>query len=167
MLIFLIGMMGSGKSTIGKKLANKLGYDFIDTDHLIEENYNGMIKDIINHKGIDYFRIIETNALRNLCVDINTIVSTGGGIVLNYDNIIFMKSNGTVIYLENSVESLANRLKKTSVESRPLLKDDLEGSLSNIYKERKELYEKASDIIINCDDLTIDETVIQIINKLV
>lgn len=163
MLIYLIGMMASGKTTIGKELANKLSYEFVDIDELIESTYNKKIKDIILEDGINYFRQVEYDILRNINLDINTVIATGGGVILNYDNVLYMKNNGAIIYLKVSLDILEERLQKINVENRPLLKEQ---TINNIYEQRKELYKNAGMISIYCDDLTIDEICIQIIEQL-
>jgi len=162
MLIYLIGMMASGKTTIGKELANKLSYEFVDVDELIELTYKKKVKDIILEDGIDYFRQLEYDLLRNIDLDINTVVATGGGVVLNHDNVLYMKNNGAIIYLKVSLDILEERLHNDS-ENRPLLKKQ---SINTIYEERKELYENAGMISIFCDDLTIDEICINIVEQL-
>ncbi|QVK19201.1 shikimate kinase [Mycoplasmatota bacterium] len=163
MIIYLIGMMGSGKSSVGKHLASQLKYNFVDTDCLIEEKLNLKVHDIINQFGIEYFRQIENQVLREIQLDLNTVIATGGGIILNQDNINFMKNNGITIYLKTSINELEKRLTNPEMKKRPLLKKN---SLYDIFEVRKELYDKASELTINCDNLSIETICEQIRSEL-
>ena len=146
MTIFLIGFMGSGKTTIGKKLATKLGYEFIDLDAAIEKAEGMFIRDIINEKSEAYFREVETHTLKLLELS-GKVISTGGGTPYYFDNMDWMKTNGTVIYIELDEAALFSRLKTTNLEHRPLLKGlDDEGLKAFIHDkliEREPYYSKA------------------------
>lgn len=166
MILFLIGMMASGKTTVGKQLAKQLDYKFIDTDNEIESLFNLKISEIIKTKGISDFRVLESQVIKNYNYDINTVVSCGGGIILNDENILFMKNNGTVIYLKTPVETLISRLKNTQLTKRPLINNDI-NNIIDIYQARKDIYDKASEVTINCSDLSVEEIVVEIIKLLV
>ncbi len=163
MHIYLIGMMACGKTTVGKYLATKLEYEFVDTDELIEKNMNMTISNIINNHGLDYFRNLETNVLKQTELPINTVIATGGGIILNEDNVRYMKNNGVVVYLKLSIEELENRIKIIGIDTRPLLQNN---SLKEIYQARKDLYENSSEIIVNCDRLAVKSISEKLIQKL-
>lgn len=163
MIIYLIGMMGSGKTTVGNLLAIKLGLFYIDMDVFIEKKCQLSVSEIVENFGIDHFRKMENELLVSLQKSYDIVVATGGGVVLNQNNIDIMKKSGTVIYLKTSINILKRRLNLSERMRRPLLK---ELSLDEIYEFRKELYEKASDIIINCDNLTVNEICEEIICQL-
>lgn len=163
MLIYLIGMMGSGKTTIGKYLSDILGYEFVDTDELIELMQDKSIAEIINHSGIDEFRRCESDVLRKTNLNINTVISTGGGIILSSENRRFMKNNGVVVYLKTSVEVLEKRIDKDDIVKRPLLKTS---NLRDIYLIRENFYEESAELTILCDNLSVEDICKSIILKL-
>ncbi len=163
MLIFLIGMMGSGKTIVGKHLSDSLGYKFIDTDDQIELNKGMSITEIIHEFGIEKFREYEIVTLKKTKLPFNTVISTGGGIILNSENRQFMKKNGVVVYLKTSVKVIENRLTKADLLNRPLLKTN---KLFDIYQERKTYYEVAANFTILCDDLSVEDICLNIIKKL-
>jgi len=119
---YLIGYMGSGKTTIGKKLAKKLGFQFVDVDCFIESRQRKTINEIFSEKGEDAFRLMEHNALEEISLFENVIISTGGGAPCFHNNIELMNKNGFTIYLKTSPEELAKRLNKNK-NKRPLLRD--------------------------------------------
>lgn len=156
--------MGSGKTSVGRALARRLNFNFIDTDILIEEETNSTISDIFANKGMDYFRQLETDLLNELSLKLeNTVLSTGGGIILKNKNVEILKQIGKIIYLDTSVESIIKRLDGDN--TRPLLADEnKEVKIKKILNDRKSIYENAADIIIDTNDKTIKE-IINIINK--
>ncbi|MEL0337646.1 MAG: shikimate kinase [bacterium] len=163
MIFYLIGMMGSGKSSVGKLLANKLQFSIIDIDKEIEKNEKLSIKEIFEEKGENYFREIESKYLlrkRN-----SAVVSCGGGIILNKKNREFLRTNGYTIYLKSSIPTLEKRLLNKS--SRPLLNNDnLKETLINIYSKRKTLYTSAANTTIITDRRSVKEVCELIIKKL-
>ena len=163
MIFYLIGMMGSGKSSVGKLLANKLHFSNIDIDKEIEKDEKLSIKEIFEKKGENYFREIESKYLlrkRKLAV-----VSCGGGIILNKKNREFLKTNGYTIYLKSSIATLEQRL--LNENSRPLLSNDnLKETLINIYSKRKTLYTSAANTTIITDRRSVKEVCELIIKKL-
>lgn len=138
--------MGSGKTTIGRKLAAKLGYEFMDLDAAIEKAEGMYIRDIINEKSEAYFREVESHTLKLLDLS-NKVISTGGGTPYYFDNMDWMKMNGTVIYIALDEAALYSRLKMTDLENRPLLKglDDegLKAFIHNKLTEREPYYAQA------------------------
>lgn len=156
MLFFLIGLSGVGKSTLGKQLARRMGYSFIDLDALIEMRNRMRISEIFSY-GEPAFRIAESYALRSIDTSSNHIVATGGGVVLSEDNIEYMRTSGYVVLLERTCSEI---LKSLSLIHRPLLRDNPE-SLYRLYEERKELYEKAKHVKFSIDSgyFNIDEIV--------
>ncbi len=147
MLIFLIGLPSSGKSTLGRLLAKQLNWQFVDTDDVIMANNQGREIYEIFKRGELYFRSCEHNALKQAIRNYdNAIISTGGGICDTESNIKLLRENGLNIYLKVSVKELFKRCQKT----RPWMKlSDLEAK--NI--KRSPLYEKVADRIIDCTDL--------------
>ena len=137
--IVLIGMSGSGKSTIGKLLSQTLSVDFIDTDEKIEQKENKTISEIFAYNGEKYFRNIEKNIIfENLT---NGIISLGGGAFENPETRRFLLENSVIIYLETSPEIIFERLKNTA--NRPLLKNMNIEKISSIIKKREKNYKLA------------------------
>src|SRR5690606_26622914 len=122
MRIFLIGFMGSGKTTLGAKLASKLGYPFIDLDKTIEEQAGMSIREYFQQYGENAFRELEKQVLQNTEYPENAVIATGGGAPCFFDNMDWMNRNGVTIYLSMTPKALANRLEKGKDE-RPLIKD--------------------------------------------
>lgn len=153
--IYLIGFMGSGKTTYGKLLSQKLSMDFIDLDDYIEKTYNKSISELFSEMGEEKFRFIERKSLREIPLTDNCIVATGGGTPCFFDNIEYMNKNGETIYLRTSVRELRDRL-KLSVSKRPLLanKDlkELEVYIAETLAKREKHYLK-SRYILDTDDL--------------
>ena len=163
MKIFLIGMMGSGKSSVGKLLAKELNLPLIDIDKEIEKKENLSVTKIFNQKGEDYFRLIENKILKK-CKTIS-IVSCGGGLIINEDNRKFLKKNGLTFYLKSKVETLEKRL--TNDKKRPLIdKSDLKKSLEKIYHERKNIYKNCANFTIQTDETSLSDICDQIKEKL-
>ena len=163
MIFYLVGMMGSGKSSVGKILANKLQFSIIDIDKEIEKDEKLSIKEIFEKKGENYFREIESKYLlrkRN-----SAVVSCGGGIVLNKKNREFLKTSGYTIYLKSSIPTLEKRL--LNENSRPLLSNNnFKETLINIYSKRKILYNSAANTTIITDRRSVKEVCELIIKKL-
>ena len=119
--IFLLGFMGSGKSTFGRQLAKHLGYAFIDLDTYIEEVVGETVAQIFEHFGEEHFRQLEKQAIDDLLNEGHAIIATGGGAPCFYDNIDRMNAIGQTVYLKLSPELLAERLKGDAVNVRPLV----------------------------------------------
>lgn len=150
--VYLIGYMGCGKTTIGKRLAKSLGWDVIDMDSRIESRYRKTIPDIFASEGEESFRKKERFILEELSALENVVVSTGGGAPCFFDNIDVMNSSGLCVYIRMTPEALAARLKNAKA-NRPLLKDKTEEELTNFIKEqlekRRAFYEQARYVIDN------------------
>jgi shikimate kinase len=140
-IIYIIGFMGSGKTTAGKKLAYLLGWSFIDLDKRIEEYAGKTIPEIFSQSGEDYFRIIETQILRNLKMCTKTVISTGGGTPCYIDNMDYMIETGLTIYLKLTPAELKGRLSH-SKGKRPLIKDLDQNELTSFIKEKLAVREK-------------------------
>ena len=162
--VILTGMMGSGKTTVGKELATVLNYDFIDLDEVIENKY-GKITDIFSQKGEKYFREIETQQLKNFENQSNFVLSTGGGVILKDENIKILKDLGQVFYLSAKSETIYNRIKNQ--KHRPLLNtQNPKNTIEEILSKRLEKYEKSGEKIIT-DNKNAKEIAGEIYEKLV
>ena len=150
MRIFLIGFMGCGKSTAGKKLALELNLTFIDLDSFIEQKHNCKISEIFEKQGEEKFRQIEQSALISILEFDNVIVATGGGTPCFSNNMELMNSNGYTIYFKMSPEDLVKRL-DPSDDSRPLIKNmsshQLFDYVSNTLEKREKYYVKSQQIV--------------------
>jgi shikimate kinase len=149
MKIFLIGFMGSGKTTLGRKLAARMGCEFIDLDHKLEQQVELSIAEYFSIFGEDAFRRLESEVLKKTIYSGNAIISTGGGLPCYFDNMEWMKANGKVIYIKLSPKTLADRL-ETGKEERPLLQDkhgdDLVAFIEQKLSEREGFYAQANII---------------------
>jgi shikimate kinase len=158
MLIFLIGFMGSGKTTTGRKLARRLGFEFADLDILIEEHEGMEITEIFAHKGEEYFRNVETKVLDSLLGLSRLVVACGGGTPCFHDNMQKMKSSGTTVYLKVSAEVLAVRLSR-SPSVRPLVAgkdgDELNSHIRKLLAGREGWYRQA-DLVFDADNFDIE-----------
>lgn len=162
MNLFLCGMMGSGKTTIGEILANALGWEWLDTDGIISNRY-GDISYIFEKEGVTYFRDLEAKILSELAQKDRLVVSTGGGIVLKKENLSLMKESGEIIYLQARRETLEKRLLGDT--ARPLLQtgEPLGEKLEKLLTERGKIYEEIADFIVAVDEKTPDEIVREIL----
>lgn len=146
--IILVGFMGSGKTTFGRNLAEKLNYQFIDTDKEIETLVGMSIPTIFEKKGEAYFRQLEREFIKQLKVQ-NVVIATGGGLPCFYDNMNYLNKIGVTVYLKYSVEELFERLKNETI-SRPLLKEKSDTELfefiEGLLKSRESYYLKAQTV---------------------
>lgn len=149
MRLYLIGMPGCGKSTLGKELAKKINYDFIDMDTYIEKQACMFIDEIFEAYGEEYFRALESNVLKEFNNLDNVVIATGGGVIKNKTNKKLM--NGKCIYLKSSIADLKNRLENSEI-IRPLLQTK---TVEELYEERKELYSFFADITVDNSDITL------------
>ncbi|MEO6850861.1 MAG: shikimate kinase [Mucilaginibacter sp.] len=149
-LIFLIGFMGSGKTTLGRKLAAKMGYEFIDLDHKLEQQVELSIAEYFSIFGEDAFRTKESEVLKKTIYPQNAIVSTGGGLPCYFDNMDWMNTHGKTIYIKLSPKTLADRL-ESGKEDRPLLQekhgDALIDFIEKKLSEREDFYAQANMIV--------------------
>ena len=158
--ICLIGMPGSGKSTIGKLLSEKLKYSFFDTDQEIEKIEKNKIKNIFSIKGEDYFRSVETQVFNELVERKKIVISTGGGLILNNLEKLKLSFN---IYLYCNIDVLIQRASRNNL--RPLLSQNTPLQMTNLFNERKDMYIKIADVTINATDNQ-NVTITEIIKKI-
>jgi shikimate kinase len=153
----LTGMMGVGKSTIGRSLAKKLKYNFIDIDKIIEKREGTSINSIFKEKSESYFRKIENDITLQELSNVNSVISLGGGAFLNKSIRASVKKTSVSFWLDVNTEELIRRLKKT--KKRPLLyKKNINDTINKIYLERKKIYSEA-DFRIKSSSLKLDEIV--------
>ena len=146
--IILIGLPGAGKSTIGVILAKSLGMNFIDTDIVMQERTGRLLQELIDDEGIDAFLAIEEDTALSLDAD-NTVIATGGSVVLSDRAMKHLKSKSIIIYLIISFEEMVRRLGNITTRGIVLFPGQ---SLSDMYDQRIPLYEKYADIRIDCSD---------------
>ncbi|MBL78644.1 MAG: shikimate kinase [Nitrosomonadaceae bacterium] len=145
--IILIGMMGAGKTTIGKSLANHLNKTFIDSDHEIQKRTGVKIPIIFEIEGEAGFRRRETCMLQELLSIDNIVLATGGGIILSKENRILLRKKGTIVYLRATVNDLWQRTRHD--KNRPLLQtEDLQARLTELYEKRDPIYRQIAHIVI-------------------
>lgn len=142
--IVLIGMTGSGKTTIGKEISQRFNMEFVDMDSIIENQEGTSIKNIFKEQGESYFRDIETECAKKLSERTGIIISTGGGVVKRPENMLFLKKHSVTVFLDRPIENILNDV---DMAKRPLLAG---GGvvLHEMEKERRGLYLKYSDIVI-------------------
>lgn len=133
--IFLIGYMGTGKTTAGRQLAKELNLVFYDLDHYIEARFQKTISQIFEQEGEDRFREIESSMLKEVGEFENVVIATGGGTPCFFDNMSYMNKQGQTIYLKASAEALTKRLINCKMNKRPLIKDKSESELLQFVKE--------------------------------
>ena len=161
--IYLVGPMGSGKSTIGRLLAKKLGLPYFDLDKLIEDQEKMSISDIFQKQNEKYFRDLESIALVQYSQESNFVISTGGGCVLRDQNLYILRK-GLVIYLKISIETQFKRVKNRT--HRPLLNNVTKDTLAKFDKERGPVYSGISNIEVDVSNLDKEDVLSTIIKRL-
>lgn len=163
--IILIGMPGVGKSTVGVLLAKVLGYQFVDSDLLVQKEEGKFLYQIVEEKGIDAFKEIESKITKSIHAD-HAVIAAGGSAVYSEDAMNYLKSTGKVVYLKISLENLEKRILDANIKNVFMSKDQC---FRSIYEERIALYEKYADIIIEVDELNYAEclnaVVLSVLNK--
>ena len=162
--IFLIGMMGSGKSSIGPILAEILKYKYIDMDSLIEKLTKKTIDKIFSDEGEEYFRDLETQCLQEIIKLPSVVVSTGGGSVLKKENWGFFRQ-GIVVWLDINKEIVVGRLKYSKDNMRPLLKENIDIKYEEIFDTRKDIYAQA-DLRVEINNEGVKNVAEKILNAL-
>ncbi|OQY09125.1 MAG: hypothetical protein B6I28_03600 [Fusobacteriia bacterium 4572_132] len=162
--IVLTGYMGTGKTTIGNNLAKEMGMKFIDTDELIEKKAGIKISEIFKNFGEEKFREIETEVAKEMLKINNSIISTGGGIVLKDKNMEYLRKNGIVFLLWASPETIYNRIKNN--KNRPLLRvKNPQKKIEEMLEEREVKYKESNDFEIITDQKSIYGIILEIKKK--
>ena len=161
--LYLTGIMGCGKTSVGKIAAEILGAQFFDVDKEIEKDQDLFISEIFAQYNEAYFRDIESKVLQRLSNLQNAVISTGGGIILKKDNIDVMKQTGNIVWIKRPIEMIAECV---DASFRPLIADDPQ-KLVRIYQEREPLYQNCADYIVG-NESTVEEAaqaVVELFNK--
>ena len=160
--IILIGMPGSGKTTLGTELAEKIGYGYIDSDSVIVAREGKRLNEIIKEKGREAFLDIEAKVNSEIMAS-RCVIATGGSVIYREKAIEKLKETGVVVYLKVSCETIASRL--GDLDKRGVaIKDKF--TLKDLYNERAPLYEKYADITVELDNKTVQESVQTIVERL-
>lgn len=162
--VFLIGYMGAGKTTVGKELSEKMGLSFVDLDHYIEGRYHKTIGRLFEEKGEKDFREIERKMLYEVAMFEDVLVSTGGGAPCFFDNMNFMNSAGTTVYLKVSPGELVKRLEPAK-HTRPVLKGYSGENLKNfiaINLQKREFYYNQASVIFDAEVMLTENDVLTI-----
>jgi shikimate kinase len=166
MLIYLVGYMGTGKTTIGEMIAGRMGYSFVDLDTMIEEKYKLTIASFFNKFDEKIFRKVENETLKDTTELNNVVVATGGGTPCFYDNMEIIGKSGISVYLKNPGETLYQRI-IASKKKRPLLVGKTSPDILQFIKDQlayREPFYLKSDIIVDCNFFNIDELIKSIVN---
>ena len=158
--IVLIGPSGVGKTTIGKYISSKLKIEQVDTDFIIEKKFSMSIENIFKKYGENWFRIEESNIVKEVSNKNNIVIAPGGGVVINEKNIGSLKSTGILFMLVGSIDTLTRNLMNSN-KKRPLIGnygyDEIYKNVKNMFFEREKLYIKSADYLISVDNRTIEE----------
>ncbi|MGV3538461.1 MAG: shikimate kinase [Rufibacter sp.] len=159
--VFLVGMPGCGKSTVGKGLAQRLGYAFLDLDTLVEEREKLTVAQVFEQHGQDYFRQAEAAALRSvLDLEGGVVLATGGGAPCFHENMAFMVQHGHTIYLKVSPAELVRRLSVFDLQVRPLLRDKTPDELLRYLSQtlaQREVFYNLAPFVVDVDGLPVEE----------
>ena len=157
MRLYLIGYMGTGKSTIGRKVAKRANLPFFDTDKMVEEAEGAEVADIITYAGEEYFRKAERRALEKSADNESAIISTGGGLPVWGDNQKWIAEHGVSVYLKRTPEQILSRLSPYGRQKRPrfrgLSDEELLQFMHNHLAEREPIYSKA-DVVVDCSEVS-------------
>ena len=156
--IVLVGMMGAGKTTVGRALAQRFGWPYLDSDEEVRRRTGKTVPEIFAEQGEAAFRAVESAALADACSSTHpVVVSVAGGAVLDPANRQLLRSAGLVVWLRASLATLAQRV--GDGRTRPLLGDDPGASLARLYPERARLYEELAGVIVDVDDVPTERVV--------
>lgn len=160
--IVFIGMPAVGKSTVGVVVAKRLGYEFIDTDLLIQKQEGKLLREIIAEVGVEGFLAVENQVNRDVEAD-RAVISPGGSVVYCEEAMKHLKEIGTVIYLKASYKTISNRLKNAKQRGVALREGQ---TMKDLYEERVLLFEKYADITVCEDGMAIEQTIENVLNEI-
>lgn len=170
MVIFLVGYAGSGKSSLGKRLARRMGLRFVDTDNVVEQEVGAPIADIFHYEGEEYFRIAERRAVEGLANQgMDLVIATGGGLPTWKDNMEWMLRTGVTIYLRRTPEQILSRLSDYGRMKRPMFRGKSDEELLEFMHAQlaeREAYYTQAHIEVDCTTRSDDDVVEYIVNKL-
>jgi len=158
--VVLTGFMAVGKTAVGRRLAKRLGYDFVDTDRLIEQNASMSVAEIFDKLGEGEFRRRERELVASLSPTAPTVFATGGGTFVDEENQPRLKAIGVVVCLVTSLETVLHRVGRN--ESRPLASGDARARLAELYERRKPAYGRA-DVLVETDGLSVEQAVSRVL----
>jgi shikimate kinase len=165
LVIFLVGMMGVGKTTVGRLLAERLDRRYVDSDEQVVANTGRTVPEIFEESGEAAFRAEEKRALKEAATaDTQSVVSVAGGAVLDPENRSLLRASGTVVWLRARVDTMAARV--GGGEGRPLLGDDPAAALARLYPQRRPIYEELADVVVDVDDVRPEDIVERIVAAL-
>jgi len=166
MNIILIGMRGSGKSTVGKLLAERLLMPFYDLDNILAAKEGMPITEVIQKHGWEYFRDRESEIAEGISGPANAVIATGGGVILREKNIEALKKNGKFVYLKTSIETMLNRIgedrTRPSLTNQPAITDEIK----QVLFEREPLYQKIATITVQTDNKTVQDIANEIMKQI-
>lgn len=162
--VVLIGFMAAGKTAVGKALAERFGFDFMDTDALVEESARSTVPKIFEALGEEGFRSLERDAVIRAAAREGRVIACGGGAILSVRNYGVLKGAGPIVYLRTSVDELIARL--GAGEGRPLLRGDPAEAVPRLLSERVPAYETAAELIVDTDGRTPDDVANEIAERL-
>jgi len=165
MNLIMVGFMASGKTSVGRRLAHRLGYAFLDTDHFIESKIGCTIPEIFSIQGEAYFRDLETRLASRLHKLENTVISTGGGMIITPGNQERLQAAGVIVFLKARKQDIIERLKRDSRRPKAREDGDLETTVANLMTARLPVYEQA-DIILETGGKSVNRVCGEIIREL-
>jgi shikimate kinase len=169
MNIVLIGYRCTGKTSVGKALAERLGTAFVDTDEYIEKRANRPISDMVAREGWDFFRRKEREAIREITSSGVLVIAAGGGAILDAENVTNLKRNGVVILLETTSETILERMRldeKTEQQRPSLTGQDPLDEIAEVLEIRRPYYQEAMDFSVDTTSKSIEQVVDEILQKL-
>jgi shikimate kinase len=169
MNIILIGFRCAGKTTVGQRLAEQIKAEFVDCDDYIEKKTHLTIREIFDLCGESYFRMLEGDAIKEVCRADGRVIATGGGAALRYKNIHNLKQNGLVFFLDVGPEEATKRITadpKTRSRRPPLTPKDLKSEVREQVGLRRDYYLKAADFTVRTDQRSAEEVVVEIVGRL-
>jgi shikimate kinase len=167
--LYLIGYRGTGKTTLGKRLAAKLGWQFIDSDDEIVNESGMTINEMVDREGWPSFRALERRTMQRIAGLDNCVVATGGGVVLDPENVTTMKADGKIVWLRAAPQTIKARIlsDENTGDLRPALTDKgLEAEIEETLKAREPLYRSAMDFSLNTDSMGVDTLCVQVMEAI-